>query len=101
MANQAVRLYDHQKQSDGKWKFIPVDFEITPAKTAQPLCYKLGIKGRLRRRNFKLSWYEGPAKKFEPGSYPSPATTPEKGAMRTHPGDDHKADGLRHERFTI
>ncbi len=70
MANQAVRIYDHQKQPDGKWKFIPVDFEIDPAKTAQQLCYKLGLKGRLRKGNFKLSWYEGAAKKFEPGSYP-------------------------------
>ncbi len=68
MANQAVRIYDHQKQQDGKWKFTPVDFEIDPAKTAQQLCYRLGLKGRLRKGNFKLSWYEGPAKKFEPGS---------------------------------
>lgn len=32
-----------------------------PAKTAQQLCYKLGPKGRLRKGNFKLSRYEGPA----------------------------------------
>jgi len=70
MANQAVRIYDHQKQPDGKWKFIPVDFEIDPAKTAQQLCCKMGLKGRLRKGNFKLSWYEGSTKKFEPGSYP-------------------------------
>jgi hypothetical protein len=70
MANQTVRIYDHQKQSNGEWKSISVDFSIDPAKTAKQLVYKLGIKGCRRKGNFKISWYEGSIKKFERGSYP-------------------------------
>jgi len=69
MANQAVKIYDHQKQTDGRWKFIPVPVQIDPKKTAQQIIAKTPHRLGARAAKYKISCYEGSAKRFEAGSY--------------------------------
>jgi integrase len=69
MANIAVKIYDHQKQHDGKWKFVPVPVHIDPNKTAQQIIAKTPSRLGAKTGKYKVSWYEGAAKRFEAGSY--------------------------------
>jgi hypothetical protein len=69
MANLAVKIYDHQKQKDGRWKFTPVPVRIDPNKAAQQIIASTPHRHGARAGKYKISWYEGSAKKFEAGSY--------------------------------
>jgi len=69
MANLAVKIYDHQKQKDGRWKFIPVPVHIDPKKTALQIIANAPHRLGARAGRYKISWYDGSAKKFETGSY--------------------------------
>lgn len=69
MANVAVKIYDHQKQKNGSWKFTPVPVHIHPNQTAQQIIAKAPSRLGAKAGKYKICWYGGSAKRFEIGSY--------------------------------
>lgn len=58
MANRAVKIYNHKKQRDGTWTFVPVDINLDTRSVKT-------VPG-----SFKISWYDGSKKQFSKGHFP-------------------------------